>query len=59
MDVEACRTVLLLFIAKYWREHRELLGPLVELVADESSEGLAERTAEAMREMERLARIVG
>jgi len=56
MDIEASRTVLMLFIGRYFREHAVVLGPLVELVSDESPDGLAERTAEALAEMERLAR---
>lgn len=44
---------VLLFIAKY-RERIDC-SALVRLMADEREEGMAERTAEAMREMERLA----
>lgn len=58
MDVEASRTSLLLFIGINFREHAAVLGPLVELVADESSDGLAERTAEALRKLERIAQLV-
>lgn len=59
MDVEASRHVVLLFIGKHWLDYRDLLGPLVELVADESAEGMAERTAEALREMQRVAKLIG
>lgn len=51
--VQANRMAILLFVAEY--RDRIDCGPLIELVADERADGLAERTSEAMREMERLA----